>query len=99
MTEDDIRRIIQAAVADALAAHVVEMIGDDVRAVVKASVEETLLTLGLDTGEPLEVQRDFQHLRSWRQSTDTVKRQGLIAATGIIVTGLLGLVWVAVKGH
>lgn len=71
----------------------------EVRTIVRATVKETLLALGIDTDEPLEAQKDFQHLRAWRQSSDTVKSQGLVAAVGILVTGILGLVWIALKGH
>ncbi|MCX5581502.1 hypothetical protein [Kaistia terrae] len=71
---------------------------DEIRAIVKASVEETLLALGIDTDEPLEAQKDFQHLRAWRTSSETVKRQGLMTAVGILITGLLGLIYLAVRG-
>lgn len=72
---------------------------DEIRAIVKASVEETLLALGIDTDEPLEAQKDFQHLRAWRTSSETVKRQGFVTAVGILVTGIFGLIWLAIRGH
>ena len=72
---------------------------DEIRAIVKATVEETLITLGVDITEPIEVQADFRHLRAWRQSSDTIKRQGLMTAVGVLVIGLLGLIWAAIKGH
>jgi hypothetical protein len=71
---------------------------DEIRAIVKASVEETLLALGIDTDEPLEAQKDFQHLRAWRTSSETVKRQGFVTAVGILVTGIFGLIWLAIRG-
>ncbi len=72
---------------------------DEIRAIVKATVEETLLALGIDTDEPLEAQKDFQHLRAWRTSSETVKRQGLVTAMGILITGLLGLIWLAIQNR
>lgn len=69
---------------------------DELRKIVKMAVQETFLSLGLDIEEPLEVQKDFQHLRSWRESTDTVKRQGLVTAAGALVVAFLGLVWTAI---
>lgn len=51
-----------------------------------------------EADEALEVQKDMQHLRAWRESVATVKRQSLMTAIGIITAGLLGLVWLAVKG-
>ena len=65
----------------------------------RAAVEETFLRFGLSIDEPLEVQRDFQHLRSWRSSVDTVKKQGLITAVGILTAGLIGLIWMAIRGN
>lgn len=34
----------------------------------------------------------------WRTSTETVKRQGLLTAVVIITTGVIGLIWMAIKG-
>lgn len=56
-------------------------------------VERTFLTLGIDASNPMEMQADMQHLRAWRNSVATVKRQGLVSAVGIIVIGVLGLIW------
>lgn len=64
---------------------------------VAEGVKEALLPLGLDISTPqgiLEAQRDIQHLRAWRQATETAKRQGLMTAIGIIVAGIIGLIWV-----
>jgi len=60
---------------------------------VAEALQEAMLPLGLDISTPsgkLAAQRDFNHLRSWRQATETAKRQGLITAVGIIVAGILG---------
>jgi Na+-translocating ferredoxin:NAD+ oxidoreductase RnfA subunit len=38
------------------------------------------------------------HLREWRQSVETVKRQTIITAVGIITAGLLALIWMAFRG-
>ena len=40
----------------------------------------------------------MQHLRAWRGSVETVKRQSLLSAVGLMTAGILGLVWVAIKG-
>lgn len=67
----------------------------EIEAIVERTVHKTLLTLGLDVDEPMQIQRDFQHLRTWRTSIETVRRHGLIAAVGIVVVGFMGLVWTA----
>lgn len=62
-------------------------------------VKQIFLTLGIDSANPMEMQADMQHLRSWRNSVATVKRQGFIAATGVIVVGVLGLIWTAISNN
>jgi hypothetical protein len=70
--------------------------------VAQATVKEFFLALGVNADDPdavIAVQKDFAHLRAWREASDTVKRKGLGAAVTIIVTGLLGLVWLALSRH
>lgn len=69
----------------------------EVRKLVADTVAETLLRLGVDTTDPVELQKDMAHLREWRQSVQTVKRQSLITAIGILTVGLLGLIWAAIS--
>ncbi len=82
MTEEELRRLISQTVKEAV---------DDAMA-------ENLLKLGIDVDEPLEIQRDMQHLRTWRHSVATVKKQSLTTAIAVITVGILGLIWLAVKG-
>lgn len=70
----------------------------EIRRIVSETVDQTLTRLGVDTDDPLEFQRDLQHLRAWRQSVSTIKQQGLITAVGVITVGLLGLLWLALRG-
>jgi hypothetical protein len=70
----------------------------EIEAVVGKAVSQTLLKLGIDVDNPLEFQADMQHLRNWRQSVDTVKKQSLMTAIAILTAGVLGLVWMAVRG-
>lgn len=69
----------------------------EVRKLVADTVAETLLRLGVDTTDPVELQKDMAHLREWRQSVQTVKRQSLITAIGILTVGVLGLIWAAIS--
>lgn len=71
----------------------------DIRRIVDETVNQTLTKLGVDIDNPLEYQKDMQHLRAWRESISTVKRQTLISAVGVITVGILGLIWVSLKGH
>ena len=70
----------------------------EIRRIVAETVDQTLTRLGVDTENPIEFQRDLQHLRNWRESVATVKRQSLVTAVGVIIAGALGLMWLALKG-
>lgn len=63
----------------------------------RETVTEALTKLGMDTSHPLEVQRDFQFVRDWRITTESVKGKVVLAAVGITVVGILGLVWLGIK--
>ena len=70
--------------------------------VARATVKEFFLALGVNADDPeavIAVQKDFAHLRAWREASDTIKRKGLGTAVTIVVTGLLGLVWLALSRH
>ena len=78
---------------------------EEIRKVAKAAADETVnrvfLHLGVDVDNPdtlVAMRKDFNHLRAWRESTETVKKAGLWAAAGIFTAGVIGLIWRAVKG-
>jgi hypothetical protein len=70
----------------------------EIRKIVAETVEETLTRLGIPAADPIEVQKDMQHLRGWRTASETVKRQSIITAVGILTAGILGAIWLAIKG-
>lgn len=78
------------------------MTEDEVRHIAKLvareMVHETMVSLGINPADPIAAQKDAAFIRSWRQSTEAVKRQGIISAVGVIVVGVLGLIWLAIKG-
>jgi hypothetical protein len=65
----------------------------------KTATAETLRALGIDTAQPFEMQRDFAHLRSWRLSVEAMRTKTILTAVGILVTGVLGAIWMAIRGH
>lgn len=71
----------------------------EIKKIVSETVHETLIRIGIDAADPLELQADMQHLRNWRQSVNTVKRQSLMTAVGVLTTGILGLLYVAFGRH
>jgi len=70
---------------------------EELRELIRQTVTEALTRLGMDTSHPLEVQRDFQFVRDWRTTTESVKGKAILAAVGITVIGILSLVWLGIK--
>lgn len=71
----------------------IEMSERQLRSLVKEAVHETLTTMGVDATQPIEMQKDFQHLREWRVTTEGVKKKGILTVTGIVVAGFCAAVW------
>lgn len=69
------------------------------RTTVKEAVRETLTELGIDYSEPLEMQKDFSHLREWRVTTEGMKSKGLLAVFGFLITGILAAAWMGLKTY
>ena len=70
---------------------------DEARALIREAVRETFLMLGVKVDDPIEVQKDFQHLREWRTTTASIKSKGLMTLMGILVSGLVAAAWVGIK--
>jgi len=72
MTEDETKRVVQMTVNE----------------VVPHVVKETLTSYGIDASNPIEVQKDQQHLRKWRTRLDTAGgRLFLVALLAIVGLG------------
>jgi len=71
--------------------------GRDMRVIVKEAVQETLVQMGLDTSNPIDMQRDFQHLRDWRIAQEALRQKGAFVMVSIIVTGVASLLWIGFK--
>ena len=78
------------------------MTEDEARAIAKAAageaVDEAFRRLGVDLADWKETQRDFAFIRNWRLSGEAIKRQGIVVAVAVGVTGLLALIWTSLKG-
>jgi hypothetical protein len=70
---------------------------DEARALIREAVRETFLMLGVTVDDPIEVQKDFQHLREWRNTTNSLKSKGLLTAIGIVTSGFLAAAWLGIK--
>ena len=79
---------------------------EDMRDIAEAAAEKTVaklfLAFGVDTNDPDDIktfQKDLSHLRSWRESTDAVKKHSLRAVVSFVVTAALGAVLVQWHWH
>ncbi len=69
----------------------------EIHDIIRSTVHETLLSLGLDTSDPIKLQKDFQHLRDWREASEFIKMKGVLTLVIIAVTGGASLFWVGIK--
>ena len=70
---------------------------EELSTIVAEAVRQTLLQMGVDFTNPIEMQRDFNHLRQWRRAGDEIKKKGIVATISIFATGVLALVLIGVK--
>ena len=70
---------------------------EEARALIREAVRETFLMLGVKVDDPIEVQKDFQHLREWRNTTESIKSKGLLTLVGIAGAGLVAAFWLGFK--
>lgn len=67
---------------------------DDIKRIVSETVKETMLLLGVKIDDPVEMQKDFAHLRKWRGAVETAQSTSMLTVIGILVTGTLGALWI-----
>lgn len=69
----------------------------DLDSVVRTSVHETLVTLGMDAQNPLDLQQDMAFLREMRQAHNRIRTKGVLVLVGLVITSLATLVWMGLK--
>jgi hypothetical protein len=92
MTPDEIKSIVHGVLAEQRDSHIASL--DE--AMVK-TVAAILTSFGIDDEDRKEVRADFQHLRRWRKSVEQAQSYTFKAVITVIVTGLVGAVWLGVK--
>lgn len=85
------RAEIEAIAAEA-ARKVVNL--DELKVVVSESVRQTLIQIGISTADPIEMQKDMQHLRSWRTSMEQVQRKSMLTLITVAISGIFAMLWV-----
>lgn len=87
---------IRAVVAETLAEQQ-RLHHEDIDAVVLKAMATILTSFGIEDDDRRELRADFQHLRRWRKSVEQAQSYTFKAVISIIVTGLVGAVWLGVK--
>lgn len=99
MTPEQVEEIATRAASVAARSAVQEVLQGNLQDTVRESVRQTLVQLGMDQQNPLEMQRDFQHLRSWRKTNEAIRDKGLLALLGLFITGVVSLLLVGVRDY
>jgi hypothetical protein len=87
---------VRAIVAEVLAEQQ-RLQRDDIDGIVFKAVATTLMSFGIDEGDRRELRADLQHLRRWRKSVEQAQGFTFKAAITVIVTGVVGAVWLGIK--
>jgi len=74
---------------------------EELRALISESVQngvhEGLLRVGLDTTDPIQLQRDFQFIRDLRQTSDSIRSKAILTTIGVTVTGAAAVIWLGIR--
>jgi len=92
LRSEDIRAIVLETLAEQQ-----RLNWNDVDAIVSRTITTTLVSFGIEEEDRMELRADFQHLRRWRRSVEQAQSYTFKAAITVIVTGLLGAIWLGVK--
>lgn len=66
---------------------------------IREVVTDTLTNLGVEHGDPLEMQKDFQHLRGFRKAKEAIGRKISMSLVGMFVLGTMGSILVGLKDY
>ena len=92
MRDENIRAIVAETLAEQHRLH-----RDDIDAVVSRTIASILTSFGIEEGDRRELRADFQHLRRWRKSVEQAQSYTFKAVITVIVTGVVGAVWLGIK--
>ena len=92
LESSDVRAIVVETLAERQRLH-----RDDIDAVVLKSVATVLSSFGIEEEDRKELRVDFQYLRCWRRSVEQAQSYAFKAVITVIVTGVVGAVWLGIK--
>jgi len=92
LRDEDIRAIVAETLAEQQ-----RLYRADIDAIVLRSIATALAAFGIEEDDRRELRADFQHLRRWRRSVEQAQSYTFKAVITVIVTGLVGAIWLGVK--
>ena len=92
MRDEEVRAIVAETLAEQQRLH-----HDDIDVVVVRAIAAILTSFGIEEEDRKELRADFQHLRRWRKSVEQAQSYTFKAVITVIVSGLVGAVWLGVK--
>lgn len=92
MREEEIKGIVAETLAEQRRLH-----SADIDTIVLKAIATILTSFGIEEQDRNELRADFQHLRRWRKSVEQTQTYAFKAIVTVIVTGLLGAVWLGIK--
>ncbi len=72
---------------------------EQVRKIIRETVRNTLTQLGIDYTKPIEMQKDFQYMRELRETSDFVKKKGILILVAIFVTAITSAIALGLKEY
>lgn len=74
--------------------HEADLTDQKLEAIAEKAAEKAIdgffMRIGINTADPIEMQKDFAHLRKWRQGVEQVVPVSIKTSVIVIITGLLG---------
>ena len=92
INDDAIRAVVVETIAEHNRTH-----HNDIEAVVVRAIATILTSFGIEEADRRELRADFQHLRRWRKSVEQAQSFTFKAVIMIIVSGLVGAIWLGIK--
>ena len=92
MMEEEIKAVVVETLAEQK-----RLNGVDTDTVVLKAIATILTSFGIEEEDRKELRADFQHLRRWRKSVEQTQTFAFKAIVTVIVTGILGAVWLGIK--
>jgi hypothetical protein len=69
------------------------------REVIRDTVKETLVQYGMESSDLTDVQKDLAFVRRCRTYSEQIGSKVVCVVVGLVVVGIVGGIWLAVKQH